>query len=133
MMSISIVAVGLSAVLAMVLGFIWYSMPVFGKVWMKETGITEEQVGKGPGMGYMFAVVASAVMAIAMTQVIKFVGVSNLTDALGWGALVAVGFIGTTFGTSFIFEQKTLRHYLIDAGYQMVLAVIVAAVVFLVK
>ena len=44
--SFNIVAVLVSALLAFVIGGLWYSPILFAKAWMREAGLTEEQTRK---------------------------------------------------------------------------------------
>ena len=43
-------AVALAAVSSMVVGFIWYAKPVFGRRWMRLSGIREEDTQKGAAL-----------------------------------------------------------------------------------
>ena len=40
-------AIAAAAVSTLVVGFVWYHPKVFGTVWMREAGLTEEQLKKG--------------------------------------------------------------------------------------
>lgn len=51
-MEINFVALLVAALSALVLGFIWYNPKVFGSIWMRETGMTEEKA-KGANMALM--------------------------------------------------------------------------------
>lgn len=132
-MTVNLLAVVITAVAAMAIGFVWYSMSVFGKMWMKETGLTMEEIGDGPGVGYLITTVAAGVMGAAMGLLIKFTGTTTVADALAWGLVVGVGFIGTSFLTNSIFERKTFKLILIDAGYFVVLAPVAAVIAVLVR
>ncbi|MEE9348771.1 MAG: DUF1761 domain-containing protein [Flavobacteriaceae bacterium] len=50
----------LAALVPLVIGFIWYSPKLFGNVWMKETGLTEEKIKSGNmplilGLSFLFS------------------------------------------------------------------------------
>ena len=49
-------AVGAATLVGFVIGFLWYG-PLFGKVWMKEAGLTEEDVQNG-NMAKIFGLTA---------------------------------------------------------------------------
>lgn len=36
-----------AAIIPLIIGFVWYSKPVFGNVWMKSIGKSEEELAKG--------------------------------------------------------------------------------------
>ncbi len=48
----------------LLVGFVWYHPKVFGTVWMKETGLTQEKLQKGNmfkifGLAFIFSVFIS--------------------------------------------------------------------------
>ena len=55
----------ITALIPLVIGSIWYSPKVFGKVWMRTSGVTEEKAQSGNmalifGLCYVFSVLLSA-------------------------------------------------------------------------
>ena len=46
-MEFNFLAILVAALSSFVVGFIWYNPKVFGTIWMKEIGMTEEQAQKG--------------------------------------------------------------------------------------
>ena len=63
----------LAALIPMVIGFLWYG-PIFGKAWMKETGMTEEKAKEGNmmvtmGLSYLFSnLLGFALLSIVIHQ-----------------------------------------------------------------
>ena len=60
-------AILVTALVPMVLGFIWYHPKVFGAIWMRETGMTEEKAKQGNmavkfGLSFLFSVMLAFVM-----------------------------------------------------------------------
>jgi len=109
-------AVLVAAVSGFVLGGLWYSPALFGKAWQRESGVTDEQM-KNANMGLIFGltfvlcVVASFVFAM-------FLG-PRPPMALGLGAGFAAGlcWVGASFGINYLFERRSLKLFLINAGY----------------
>ena len=114
-------AVAAAIVLNMVLGAIWYG-PVFGKPWMAVNNLTEEMIKEQGGAikGYIVAVIVSAVIAFVIALLAEAVGVENAGEGAVLGAVAGVGLVMTTFGVSYVFESKTVKHWLINAGYPAV-------------
>lgn len=59
--------IGLSALVPLVTGFIWYNPKVFGTAWMKTTGLTEEQLKSGNfplilGISFIFSLMLSTML-----------------------------------------------------------------------
>ena len=52
-MEMNFIAILVAAVVPTVVGFIWYNPKVFGTVWMKESGVTEETM-KSANMAKIF-------------------------------------------------------------------------------
>jgi hypothetical protein len=108
-----------AAVSAFVLGGLWYSPLLFANRWMKETGITEESTKKANmikifSLAFILALIASFFLAM-------FIG----SDAgAGFGALAGfmagLGWVFTFMGISYLFESRTLAHFLINSVYSIV-------------
>jgi hypothetical protein len=67
-MEINFYAILVAALTTLVVGFVWYG-PLFGKVWMKETGLTEEDLKKDSmikifGLTYLFSVMIGIIMLL---------------------------------------------------------------------
>ncbi|MCC6410274.1 MAG: DUF1761 domain-containing protein [Saprospiraceae bacterium] len=64
------IAVLCSALVPLVVGFVWYG-PLFGKAWMRATGLTEEQL-KGANMAVIFGLtfVFSIMASLALYSVV---------------------------------------------------------------
>lgn len=114
-------AVVAAIVLNMALGAIWYG-PVFGKPWMALNNLTEEMIKEQGGAikGYIVAVIVSAVIAFVIALLAEAVGVANAGEGAILGAVAGVGLVMTTFGVSYVFESRTVKHWLINAGYPAV-------------
>jgi hypothetical protein len=55
----------LAAIIPLIVGFIWYNPKVFGTVWMKASGMTEDQM-KGSNMALVFGLTYFYSLLIAM-------------------------------------------------------------------
>jgi hypothetical protein len=114
---VNYVAVLVAALVFMVVGFVWYAMPVFGKGWMKEVGLKEKDIKNGPGTGYLFAVLAALVQAFVLAHIVVYSGAATWVDGLVAGTWVGVGFVAMSIGVNYIFARRSLRLWLIDSGY----------------
>jgi len=111
-------AVIVGAVSAFALGAIWYSPVMFARRWMKESGVTEESaknanMAKTFGLAFLLSLIASFFLAM-------FIG----ADAgAGFGALAGfmagLGWVFTYTGIIYLFEGKTLSHFLINSMYSV--------------
>lgn len=115
-------AVAAVIVLNMVLGALWYSPILFAKPWMALNNLTEEMIKEqgGATTGYIVAVIVSAIIAFVLALLAEAVGVANAGEGAILGAVAGVGLVATTFGVSYVFESKGVKHWLINAGYPVV-------------
>ncbi|MFZ0430900.1 MAG: DUF1761 domain-containing protein [Acidobacteriota bacterium] len=125
--SINYVAVIVAAVSSFVLGGLWYAPFLFGKAWMKETGLTEEQLGARSlvlvfGLSFVLSLVGSFVFAM-------FLG-PNPGFGLGFGAGLSAGlfWVAGSFGINYLFEKKSLKLWLINGGYHTLQYTLIGAV-----
>ena len=131
-MAFSLVAGLVVAVLNMVVGFIWYG-PLFSKLWMREVGLSEKEIGNGPGIGYLYTMVAAFIMGCVASFLVGLTGVTSVADGLVLGLLIGVGFVATSFATTYIFSMRSLTLYFIDVTYQVITIVLAGAVGVLVR
>lgn len=146
-----------AALSTLVVGFIWYNPKVFGSIWMRETGMTEEKA-KGANMMIVFGMAIFYAFLIAM--VLQFLVIHQF-GALGmvggdptlakpsYAAFMADygiafrtfkhgmlhGFITGLFfalpvvGTGALFERRTWRYTLVSGGYWVVCCTIMGGII----
>ena len=121
-------AVVVATIIAFAVGGLWYSKALFGSAWLEEVGLTEEAVN-GANMPKTFG----------GTFVLQFLAVTVLAALLGpdssWltgleaGLLISVFWIATAYGITYLFEQRSIRLFLINAGYNIVLFAMVGTII----
>lgn len=112
-------AIIVSALSTFLIGGIWYSPAVFGKAWMRENGFKEEDM-KGGNMALIFggAFVLGLISAVNLAM---FMGPENdPTMGALWGFLAGAGWVATFVGTHYLFERRSMKLFLINAGYSVV-------------
>lgn len=158
-MEMNWIAVFVSALATLVVGFIWYNPKVFGTVWMKETGLTQDELAKGNmlkifGLTYIFSlmiVIIEMMLTIHQTGAMGMIGgPSKINEALpSFNAFM------TDYGTAFrtfkhgafhgffsglffalpiiainaLFERKSWKYILINAGYWIVTLTIIGSLI----
>jgi hypothetical protein len=122
---VSNVAVLVSAVVYMVLGFLWYG-PLFGKPWMKLVGMTKEHMEeakkKGMGKTYGLSFVGALVMFYVLAHFAKYAQASTMTEGMQTGFWAWLGFVATTGMNEFLFavKKKPWKLYFINQGYLLI-------------
>ena len=121
-------AIVVAAVSAFVLGGLWYSPLMFVKRWMKETGITPEST-KNNNMFKVFSL-AFLLSLIASFFLAMFIGAKA---GAGFGAMAGfmagLGWVFTFMGISYLFESRTLVHFLINSTYSIVSLTIMGLII----
>ena len=159
-MEINWIAILLAAVSTLVVGFIWYNPKVFGTIWMKEAGLTEEKM-KGANMALIFGL--SIIYAIMISLVLQF----NVIHQ--WGALSTVGgnvnndsfkafmteenrnafrtfkhgvfhgfivglmMILPVIGTTSLYERKSFKYVLVTSGFWIVCFMLMGGIICAMK
>lgn len=122
-------AVIVAALSNFIIGGLWYSPLLFGKVWMKENKFSEEDMKKG-----------SMALIFGLTFIFSFVMAFNLgmflNDAktnTAWG--VMAGFLagfGWAAMSLFVigqFERKSTAYMLIHGGYVTISFIVMGAII----
>ncbi|MBZ0205886.1 MAG: DUF1761 domain-containing protein [Flavobacteriales bacterium] len=121
-----------AALAAFALGAIWYSF-LFGKTWMKELGFTEESIrSSGANMGMIFGstLVLTFIMAFGIAVLIELHQVPNITwmDGLRIGLLAGLFFVATSMAINYLYQRRSIKLWLIDAGYQVCFMGLIGAI-----
>jgi hypothetical protein len=99
------------------IGGLWYSPILFGKQWMQENNLTDEEMKKGNmpkifGLTFLFSLIMAFNLAMFLND--------SKTDA-AWGAtagfLAGFGWVAMCIFTIGQFERKSTRYMLINGGY----------------
>lgn len=153
------IAVLVAALATLLVGFVWYNPKVFGTVWMRESGMTEEKAKQGNmlkifGFTILFSLMISfAVPSLVIHQMgaLAMVGGPNeVGKALpSYAAFLADygnefrtfkhgalhGFISGLFiafpiiGINAMFDQKSWKLIFITSGYWIVTLTIMGAII----
>ena len=117
MAGISWLAIVVAAFLTFVLGGLWYG-PLFGKPWMRASGMTEERARQG-NMPLIFGL-SFVLQLLAAFSLDMFIGEGGTRFGVFAGSMTGVFFVATAFGVVYLFEQRPLSHWAVNAGYHIV-------------
>ncbi len=119
MVEVNIVAVLVAALSAFFLGYIWYTV-VFVKPWKEEIGMGENSDAVAPNLGMLL--IGSFVLEIIMAFVMArfFIGNADALGGLKAGFLIGLPVVAFAFGVNYLFEGRSLKHWLINAAYYTV-------------
>jgi hypothetical protein len=114
--ALNLMAILVAAVSAFLLGGLWYSPALFGKLWQHEAGLSDDQLRtRNPALMFGGAFVLSLVAAMVFAL---FLGPHpSLALGLGAGASAGLCWVAASFGINYLFEKRSLRQFLINGGY----------------
>jgi len=111
-------AIFVAALLSFALGGLWYSPLLFARAWMNEAGLSEQKTRDAP-MGRIFGLAGLASLVTAF-NLAAFIGPkASLGFGLFAGAAAAIGWVAMSLGVIYLFEQRSLKLWLINSGYQV--------------
>jgi hypothetical protein len=157
-MEMNFLAIAVASLTTLVIGFIWYHPKVFGTVWMREAGLTEEELKKG-NMFKIFGL--TVILSLMMTVVIMALAVhqtgaygmigGTITDDTLPSFQVFMDDYGTKFRTfqhgalhgliaglffafpinaiNGLFERKSAKYVFIHSGYWILSLTIMGSII----
>ena len=156
-MEFNFLAIIVAAVVPMVLGFLWYNPKLFGNVWMREAGMTEEKMKSGNmavifGVSFLLSILLALFLPSATNHqmgAFSLMGgdpanalpsyeifMNDYKDAFRTfkhgalhGSLLGVFFALPIMGMNGLFERKSWKHIFINVGYWTVTLAIMGAIV----
>jgi hypothetical protein len=130
MPEVSYLAVIAAAVASFALGGVWYSPLLFSKAWQRESGVTDAQM-QGANMALIFG--TTFVLCLLASFVFAMFLGPRPSINLGMGAGVAAGvfWVASSFGINYLFERKSMKLFLINAGYHALQFTIIGLVLAL--
>jgi hypothetical protein len=130
-------AVLVAGISSFVVGGIWYSPGLFGKAWMRENNLIEDDIKKGnKGKIFGFTAIFSLIMAANLAM---FLAVPSTcppecaaTPDITWGAIA--GFLAgiwtfCAIAIHSLFELKSWRLIFINGGYSVVALTLMGAII----
>lgn len=113
------IAISASTLLSFIVGSLWYSPILFGKLWQKEAGISDDKLKTG-NMGIIFGG-AFILIFVSMFNLAMFLGPkADLSFGMMAGFLTGFGWVATSIGVLYLFERRSIKLFFINAGYHII-------------
>ena len=130
----------IASISTLVIGFIWYNPKVFGTIWMKEIGMTDEKAKKA-NMPLIFGL--SVVLAFLVSFFLYVNVMTGGPEGMEHGAAPYMTFKhgslhGTMLGlfvalpiiiTNGLFEQRSFKYMMVVTGYWVVCFAIMGGII----
>lgn len=132
MIQTNFLAVLVAAIVATVVGVVWYG-PLFGKEWSKMIGLTPEKMAEAKKNGmttaYVVNFIAAVVMAYVLSNSLADRHIVDIGTALYLAFWIWLGFIATVMLGGVLWEKKPMALYWIQSLYYLVSLWLMAIVI----
>jgi hypothetical protein len=158
-MEFNFLAILVAALTSFVVGFVWYHPKVFGTIWMKEAGLTQEQLAKGNmlkifGLTFVFSFMLALMMPILVIHQMGAVSMIGGPDMIATAKPSYLAFM-SDYGNEFrsfkhgalhgfmsgvflampiiamngLFERKSWKYSAVHVGYWIVMMTIMGTII----
>lgn len=124
-------AIIVAAVVAFLIGGLWYSPLLFARQWMAAHAHSPEDVARMKAdapRAYGISLVGFLVMAFILQMVLNHVDAHTWQSGALWAAHLWLGFAVTIGLMANVYSGKSFSVFLIDAGYQLVYFLVMGAI-----
>lgn len=128
---INYLAILVGAAATALVGLIWYSPTVFGRIWIRAFGYTEERINllrQTAVRAYTVWVLCYLAMALVFDLILAYARVTTAAQGMWLGLLLWLGFNFTVNLAGSMFSEKTVTAFLVDAGFQLIFMLIMGGV-----
>jgi hypothetical protein len=158
-MEFNFLAIIIAALTSLVVGFVWYNPKVFGTIWMKETGLTQEQLENGNmlkifGLTFVYSLMIAFMMHVLVIHQMGALGMIGGSNFINTAKPSYLAFM-TDYGDAFrsfkhgalhgfmsgiflalplisingLFERKSWKYMAISAGYWIIIMTIMGSII----
>jgi hypothetical protein len=127
----NVLAIIVAAVVAFLLGGLWYSPLLFARQWMDAHAHSPEDVARMKAdapRAYGISFVAFLVMAFILQMLLNHLDAHSWQKGALWAAHLWLGFAVTIGLMANVYSGKKFSVFLIDAGYQLVYLLVMGAI-----
>jgi hypothetical protein len=119
--SVNWLTVIIASVISFIFGWIWYG-PLFGKVWLKGSGMSEKEAKRmhkeGMAGKMILNLIGTIVSVYVLANVIAWIGVNTIGDVFMLSLWLGIGFFGaTTLLGDVLWKGRPWGFYLINFVY----------------
>ncbi len=131
MLTLSIWPLVAAAAAATAIGYVWYHPRLFGKMWMRLSGMTPEMAEHGAKHIHLYTLAGFAaclIVAFVMRMFLVGLGIFDVAGAARLAYVLFLGFAAPLLLGSVIWEHRPFALYLLNIGYWLVAFVAMAII-----
>ena len=122
-------AVVVAALVAMAIGAIWYSPPIFGKRWMGLLHKNQKSLSKGGVQAYVAVGIILLIESYVLAHIVSYSGAVSAFEGAQTGFWVWLGFAAAASLLTYVIERRSKKLWLLDATYQLIVLVVMGAII----
>jgi hypothetical protein len=128
--NINLVALILAALANGIIGALWYSPLLFGKIWIKAMGKSKEDFDKsGANVGYILTMIGALISAFTLTILINLLDVITIGGGALVGLITGIGIAAMREMAPTFFEGRKKILYLISISYHITSLTVMGAII----
>ena len=130
----NILAIVVAAVVSFVFSWLWYG-PVFGKTWMKLSGMTMEDMksmNMSPAKAMTLGFISVLITAYVLSMFMNMLSISETMAAIKIAFWIWLGFAVPIQAGVWLWEGKSFHLFIFNSAYQLIAYAIIAAALLLV-
>lgn len=127
-----IVSILVAVAANVVIGMLWYSPLLFGKVWAQENGIDMEN-GPDKTRGTLITVTSAILKSIVLAIIISLPNIVSYLDVFWVCILVWIGFVVTVHMLELAWAGKKIKVFIVDVCHELISTLAMATALFYIK
>jgi Protein of unknown function (DUF1761) len=126
---INYLALVVAAIARFLLGWLWYSPPLFGKTWMSLTNCNSDEMKRRMPVLAPADLISNFVMAFVLVHAVHYAGAMNAGQGAAVGFFNWLGFIATVTLMLTLYEKRPVKLFWINSGFQLISLLIMGGIV----
>lgn len=130
---VNLLAVLVAAVASMVISALWYSPLLFGKLWMRLSGIDMKKISKMKkkgkvGRSYFWAFIATLLTSYVLAHFVRYVTASTFADGAQLAFWLWLGFVAPLLLGSVLWKGEPFKLFVLNAAHHLIALVVAAGI-----
>jgi hypothetical protein len=132
-MNINFLAVAVAVIASFIVGALWYSPVLFGKLWMHLTGTTQIEMKNSTNVkrAYTVNIIGTIITALAIAVIFDYADIKTPFEVL---SAVLILWVGISMPFSFndvIFGKKPIKLWALNGGHHLITLLVMGYIIAL--
>ncbi|MFA7228878.1 MAG: DUF1761 domain-containing protein [Melioribacteraceae bacterium] len=125
-LEVNYLAVLVCGIISMIIGFVWYSHILLGRIWMEEIDKSEDELKKdfNPVKTYGISFLCNLFIAFSLAQLMAHSNAVSVASGIRMAFLCWSGFILAPMIINAMLEGKSIKLLLVDSGHHLIVILV---------